>query len=174
MLRVSHRLGNIHQDSDLAARVTQWEQAQQLEEVTINEREAQKSRLRLQTSTGQDLGLVLPRGTEIADGDVFAFTDREGGLVVHLALQEVMVLTLRPGLPPHEQHHWLVRLGHVLGNQHWPIANVDDTVLVPVTLDRAVMETVLRTHHLLDQFTIRYERRSWPKGAQSTWTTPHS
>lgn len=174
MLRVNHRLGNIHQDADLATRVTQWEQEQQLEEVTINEREAQKSRLRLQTSTGQDLGLVLPRGTEITDGDVFAFTDREGGLLVRLALQEVMVLTLRPGLPPSEQHHWLVRLGHVLGNQHWPIASVNDTVLVPVTLDRAVMETVLRTHHLLDRFTIRYERRSWPKGAQSTWTTPHS
>ena len=57
MLRISYRLGNIHQDSALAARVTQWEQAQQLEEVTINEREAQKSRLRLQTATGQDLGL---------------------------------------------------------------------------------------------------------------------
>ena len=171
MLRISHRLGNIHQDSDLAVRVTQWEQAQQLEEVTLNEREAQKSRLRLQTSTGQDLGLVLPRGTEIADGDVFAFSDREGGLLVHLALQEVMVLTLRSGLSPREQNHWLVRLGHVLGNQHWPIASVNDAVLVPVTLDRAVMETVLRTHHLLDQFTIRYERRSWPK---STWTIPHS
>lgn len=174
MLRISHRLGNIHQDSDLAAQVAQWEQAQQLEEVTINEREAQKSRLRLQTATGQDLGLVLPRGTAIMDGDVFAFSDREGALVVHLALQEVMVLTLRPGLPTGEQLHWLVRLGHVLGNQHWPVASVDDTVLVPVTLDRAVMETVLRTHHLLDQFTIRYERRSWPKGAQSTWTTAHS
>ena len=174
MLRISHRLGNVRQDSDLAARVTQWEQAQQLEEVTINEREAQKSRLRLQTATGQDLGLVLPRGTEIADGDVFAFSDREGGLLVHLALQEVMVLTLRPGLPTGEQHHWLVRLGHVLGNQHWPIANVDDAVLVPVTLDRAVMETVLRTHHLLDQFTIRYERRSWPKTAEGIWTTKHS
>ena len=78
------------------------------------------------------------------------------------------MLTLRPGLPPGEQHHWLVRLGHVLGNQHWPIASVDEAVLVPVTLDRAVMETVLRTHHLLDQFTVRYERRSWPKADQNT------
>ena len=59
MLRISHRLGNIHQDSDLAAQVTQWEHTHQLEEVTLNEREAQKSRLRLQTSTGQELGLVL-------------------------------------------------------------------------------------------------------------------
>ena len=165
MLRVSHHLGNIHQDSDLAAQVTRWEHAHQLEEVTLNEREAQKSRLRLQTSTGQELGLVLPRGTETTDGDIFAFTDREGGLLVHLALQEVMVLTLHPGLPLGEQHHWLVRLGHVLGNQHWPVASVNDAVLVPVSLDRAVMETVLRTHHLLDQFTVRYERRSWPKAA---------
>ncbi len=174
MLRASHRLGNIHQASDLAAQVTQWENAQQLEEVTISEREARKSRLRLQTATGQDLGLVLPRGTEITDGDVFAFTDREGGLLVRLALQEVMVLTLRPGLSLREQHSWLVRLGHVLGNQHWPVASVNEAVLVPVTLDRAVMETVLRTHRLLDRFTIRYEQRSWPKADSITWTTPHS
>lgn len=174
MLRISHRLGNIHHDSDLAAQVTQWEQAQQLEEVTINEREAHKSRLRLQTSTGQDLGLILPRGTEIADGDIFAFADQAGGLLVHLSLQEVMVLTLHPELPLNEQHHWLVRLGHVLGNQHWPIALVNAEVLVPVTLDRAVMETVLRTHHLLDPFTIRYEPRSWPKTAEGIWTTKHS
>ena len=174
MLRMSHRLGNIYQDSDLAAQVTQWEQAQQLEEVTINEREAQKSRLRLRTATGQDLGLVLPRGAAVADGDIFAFADRAGGLLVHLSRQEVMVLTLHPGLPLDEQHHWLVRLGHVLGNQHWPIALVHEEILVPVTLDRAVMETVLRTHHLLDQFTIRYEPRSWPKATEGIWTTKHS
>ena len=174
MLRTSHRLGNIHQNSDLAAQVAQWKQAQHLEEVTIDERDAHKSRQRLQTSKGHDLGLVLPRGTAIADGDIFALTDTAGGLLVHLSLQEVMVLILRPGLSLSEQYQWLVRLGHVLGNQHWPIAIVDNQILVPVTLDRAVMETVLNTHHLLNQFTVRYEQRSWPKEAEGAWTTQHS
>jgi urease accessory protein UreE len=56
-----------------------------------------------------------------------------------------------------------VRLGHVLGNQHWPVAVVGEQILVPVALDRAVMETVLRTHHMTDYFQIRYERRAWPQ-----------
>ena len=59
-----------------------------------------------------------------------------------------------------------------LGNQHWPVAVHDGEVLVPVSLDRAVMETVLRTHHLLEHFSIRYEYRAWPK-EEETWTTHH-
>ena len=73
-----------------------------------------------------------------------------------------MVLTPLTHADPHEQLQRAVRLGHVLGNQHWPVAVVGEQILVPVSLDRAVMETVLRTHHMTDYFQIQYERRAWP------------
>ena len=77
-----------------------------------------------------------------------------------------MVLTpLAPAGPTDtaEQLQQAVRLGHVLGNQHWPIAVVGGQILVPVSLDRTVMETVVTTHHMTDYFQIQYERRPWPQ-----------
>ena len=74
-----------------------------------------------------------------------------------------MVLVPRPCTNAAERLRRAIRLGHVLGNQHWPVAVVGEQVLVPVTLDRAVMETVLKTHHLTDHFSIQYEQRPWPQ-----------
>lgn len=169
MLRVRERLGNLCNraaNPDLAAQVQTWQHAGQLEEITLDERDARKSRLRVQTLSGRELGLILPRGTTLTDGDVFALAGEDGGVLVHISLQEVMVLTPlthTESTDPHKQLQRAVRLGHVLGNQHWPVAVVGEQILVPVALDRAVMETVLRTYHMTDYFQIRYERRTWPQ-----------
>lgn len=174
MLRVSQYLGNIRTDSIVADKLAQWERAGKLEEVAIDEREASKSRLRLRTSKGRELGLFLPRGTKITDGDVFALDSEEGGVLIHLSLQEVMVLTPLPCPSATERLRRAVRLGHVLGNQHWPVAVVEEQVLVPVSLDRAVMETVLKTHHLTSYFFIQYEQRPWPQEEEEhSWMTHH-
>jgi len=174
MLRVSHYLGNIHTDSTLTDKVTQWERAGTLDEVTIDEREAYKSRLRLHTNKGRELGFFLPRGTKITNGDIFALENEEGGVLIHLSLQEVMVLTPLPCHSAAERLSRAVRLGHVLGNQHWPVAVVEEQVFVPVSLDRAVMETVLKTYHLTSYFSIHYEQRPWPQEeGEHSWMTQH-
>lgn len=174
MLHISHRLGNVHMNPTLQGQAAEWRNAGNLDEITINERDAHKSRLRLFTNTGREIGLILPRGAEITDGDVFAVQEDESRVLIRIALQEVMVLTPSESLQAHERWAWAVRLGHVLGNQHWPIAVVGEQIFTPVTVDRAVMETVLATHHLTEHFTIRYERRSWPKEeGLSQWTTHH-
>jgi urease accessory protein UreE len=163
MLHRSPRLGNIHTDPDLLTQVALWKREGKLDEVTLEEREAHKSRLRVYTRNGRELGLVLPRGTVLAAGDVFALDGEDGGVLVHLALQEVIVLTPLADLSGPERLRWAVRLGHVLGNQHWPVAVVGEQILTPVTLDRTVMETVLKTHHLTEHFSLHYERRPWPR-----------
>jgi urease accessory protein len=174
MLHISHRLGNVRTNPTLQGQVPTWRNAGTLDEVTIEERDAHKSRLRLCTDTGREIGFILPRGAELADGDVFAVEEEERRVLVHIALQEVMVLTPRESPRVHQRWAWAVRLGHVLGNQHWPVAAVGEQILTPVTVDRAVMETVLATHHLTEHFTIHYERRSWPKEENSApWTTHH-
>lgn len=174
MLHATHCLGNIHRQEALSLQANHWREEQTLDEVTIDEREARKSRLRLQTRQGRDLGIVLPRGTVLTDGDVFAVAEDASKVLIHIALQELMVLTPHAHLTAQERWAWAVRLGHVLGNQHWPVAVVEEQILLPVTVDRAVMETVLRTHHLTDYFTVRYERRAWPEEEHTAWTTHHS
>ena len=39
-----------------------------------------------------------------------------------------------------------VELGHALGNQHWPAVVKGQQVYVPLTVDREVMASVMRTH----------------------------
>ena len=168
-------LGNIHHDPELRAQVATWRDHGQLDEATIDERDARKGRLRIFTEKGQEYGLVLARGTALAAGDVFAPEAGESGVLISLSLQELMVLTLRNDLSTTERVRWAVRVGHVLGNQHWPVAMLGEQICTPVTIDRAVMETVLKTHHVTDYCTIHYEQRSWPsEDRHQIWMTHHS
>ena len=41
-----------------------------------------------------------------------------------------------------------VELGHAIGNQHWPAVVKGTQVYVPLTVDKAVMGSVMRTHAL--------------------------
>ena len=173
MLHISHRLGNIHTSLTLQGQAIEWRNEGKLDEIIIDERDARKSRLRLFTNTGREIGLILSRGTELTDGDVFAMQEDESRVLIRIALQEVMVLTPSDTLQALERWAWAVRLGHVLGNQHWPVAVVGEQIFTPVTVDRAVMETVLTTHRITEHFTFHYERRSWPKENSSQWTTHH-
>src|SRR5258705_13522815 len=47
-----------------------------------------------------------------------------------------------------------VELGHALGNQHWPALVKGTRVFVPLTVDRKVMASVMKTHRFEN---LRYE-----------------
>lgn len=175
MQSLSRQLGNIHHDPQLQAQVAAWRHQGRLGEVTVDERDARKGRLRIMTDQGQEYGLVLARGTALTSGDVFSLDGEDGGVLISLSLQELMMLTFRPDLSTEERIRWAIRVGHVLGNQHWPVAMVGEHICTPVTIDRVVMETVLKTHHVTDYCTIHYEQRAWPsEDGHHVWTTHHS
>ncbi len=69
-------------------------------------------------------------------------------VVARIAPEEVLVIRLRPQEGPDDLIRVAVQLGHALGNQHWPVKVEGATVYVPVSVDKTVMETVLRTHGL--------------------------
>jgi len=39
-----------------------------------------------------------------------------------------------------------VELGHALGNQHWPAVVKGNRVFIPLTVDKKVMASVMKTH----------------------------
>jgi urease accessory protein len=39
-----------------------------------------------------------------------------------------------------------IELGHALGNQHWPAVVKEGKVYVPLTVDKKVMSSVMKTH----------------------------
>ncbi len=149
MIVVEEIVGNVGEDVRLRDLYRQWQAAGRAETVELTPLEAQKGRLRTVTDKGTPLGMSLGRGTVLRDGDVVYLNEVEGRMIVaRLKPEEVLVITLKPGPSPAELLRVAVQLGHVLGNQHWPVKIEGTSVYVPVSVDKKVMETVLKTYDL--------------------------
>jgi urease accessory protein len=151
MKRVDGVVGNVADDPDLAAEVDAHEQAGTLETVVLDDTERKRSRLRVTTDSGTDLGVLVDQ-PELVAGDVLlcnddravivAFEEREA-FVIEFPAAETAVATG-------------VELGHRIGNQHWDIAVDDATIYIPVEADRAIIEDVLDPY-IPERATTRYE-----------------
>jgi urease accessory protein len=115
----------------------------------LDQAEAQKSRLRKTTEGGVEVAISLDRGTQLRDGDILFWDEaRRTAIIAHVALKDVLVIELSTLLdgPPEVSLARCVELGHALGNQHWPAVVKGSRVYVPLTVARAVMASVMKTH----------------------------
>ncbi|QCQ92856.1 urease accessory protein UreE [Rhodococcus sp. SGAir0479] len=139
--------------------------------LVLDQWEAQKSRLRRTTQGGRDIALSLERGVQLRDGDILARdTDDDTLVVARIELADVMAIDLS-GLrdaPPETGLRTCLELGHAIGNQHWPAVVKDTTVYVPLTVDKTVMGSVMRTHAFEG---IEYEFR--PGAQVIPYLAPH-
>jgi urease accessory protein len=144
---VNRVLGNTNKDQALEYRVQAQEKEGNVARVRISASDAQRRRLRLTAGDGVEVGIALEAGTALEEGDVLCRDDDESELVVvEVEPSEAMAIRVNP--PPADEASFVygVQLGHMLGNQHWPIKVDGTVVLTPVNIDRLVMETVLKTH----------------------------
>jgi urease accessory protein len=115
----------------------------------LDQAEAQKSRLRKATDGGVEVAISLDRGTQLRDGDILLWDEaRRAAIVARVHLKEVLIIdlsTLFDG-PREVAMTRCVELGHALGNQHWPAVIKGTRVYVPLTVARAVMASVMKTH----------------------------
>lgn len=147
MLVVETRLGNVNADEALALRLQAMEKSAAVERVSISPTDAQRRRLRLKAASGADVGIAIDADVALSDGDVLCRAgDDSRVVVIEVTPAEAMAVRVSPALADEASFAYGVRLGHVLGNQHWPIKVDGPVVLSPVNVDRVVMETVLRTH----------------------------
>jgi urease accessory protein len=142
MRRVDGVIGNRTADPDLDARITDHERAGTLERAVIDAAKRKRSRLRVETDAGTDLGIVVDR-PELRPGDVL-FVDEGAAAVVAFEPREAYVVDL-PGSDV-ETVAVAARLGHRIGNQHWDVAVDGRTVYVPVEADRRILEDVLNPY----------------------------
>jgi len=152
MKRVDGIVGNIHTDPDLAAKIEAHEDAGTLERVVLNSNARQKSRLRVETDAGTDLGILVDQ-PELSAGDVL-FVDDEQAAVVEFEEIEAFIIEL-----PEAAKSTLmatVALGHRIGNQHWDLAVEGRTLYIPVAADKSIIETVLG-EYLPDGSETRYK-----------------
>ena len=141
---IEHILGNI--------RDPQWHErfnGAKTDSLILNQWEAQKSHLRKTTDNGHLIAVDLERGSALADGDVLDW-DGETMLVCRICLCDVLCIDLSALRV--EQFDTVadccVRLGHALGNQHWPAVTREGRIFVPLAVSRSVMDTVLSTYNL--------------------------
>jgi urease accessory protein len=152
MILIESILGNMHSDEWKAtlAKAT-------LDELSLDQWQAQKTRLRTVTTAGTQIALSLERHAHLHDGDVLHWDAAEKrAIVVRIQLQDVMVVRLSEleKASPETLARTCLELGHALGNQHWPAVVKGTSVYVPLTVDRKVMASVMKTHAFEG---IRYE-----------------
>ncbi|PTR24971.1 urease accessory protein [Rhodococcus sp. OK519] len=139
--------------------------------LVLDQWEAQKSRLRRATQGGLEIALSLDRGVQLRDGDVLVRDEADDTLVVaRIELKDVMAIDLG-GLrdaAPETLMETCLELGHAIGNQHWPAVVKGTIVYVPLTVDKAVMGSVMRTHAFEG---IEYEFR--PGAEVIPYLAPH-
>ena len=122
-----------------------------VDELNLDQWQAQKNRFRLKTASGVELAVSLERNTHLHDGDILVWEpEARRAIVARIALRDVMVIRFE-GLLKEEPEilaRTCVELGHALGNQHWPAVVKGTAVYVPLTVDRKVMASVMKTHAL--------------------------
>jgi len=144
MLIVEKPLGNAGDEA--------WAQVLEgavIDPLHLDQWQAQKNRFRLRTAAGVEVAVALDRNAHLRDGDVLAWDEANlTAIVARVTLKEVMVVHLDAllGRPPLELARTCVELGHALGNQHWPAVVKGTTVYIPLTVDRKVMASVMKTH----------------------------
>jgi urease accessory protein len=117
--------------------------------LVLEQWEAPKNRLRKASEGGVELAIALPRSQHLHDGDVLHHDKAKGVIIAaRVPLKDVLVIELEElgTLPPDELLRACFELGHALGNQHWPAVIKGSTVYVPLSVDRKVMSSVMRTH----------------------------
>ena len=115
----------------------------------LSQWDAQKSRFRKKTAGGRTMAVALERGHSLRDGDILDWDEEQNSAVLcRIRLCSVMLLDLSSlaCLPAEEMLASAVRLGHALGNQHWPAVVRGSSVFVPVATDKNVVASVMDTH----------------------------
>lgn len=120
-------LGNIHQNPALADRLSEAKTNQQLLEVNLHQSDRAKGRISCTSTSGMAIGIIKSRELKIQTGDLYQ-TEQNYLLLVTLIAEKVLILSL-----PQETNNTevqLVQLGHLLGNQHYPIQIKNQKVYV--------------------------------------------
>lgn len=138
----------------------------------LDQWDAQKSRLRKSTVGGVELALSLDRASHLHDGDILVWDEgARRAIVARIELNEVMIIEIEDdgdAADLETTSRTLFELGHALGNQHWPAVVKGARIFVPLTVDRKVMASVMKTHAFP---RVRYDFR--PGLEVVPYMTPH-
>ena len=146
-MKIYHAIVGNLRDPEWAARAKEAD----LETIELDQWTAQKSRFAAMSDRHAEYAVALERHSQLLDGDILEYDPSTHRMVVlRIRLNEVMVADLSSLTreTPEEIIRTALELGHAIGNQHWPAVVKGCRVMVPLTVDKKVMESVMRTHRI--------------------------
>ena len=146
-MKIYHAIVGNLRDPEWAARVKDAD----VETIELDQWTAQKSRFAATSDRKTEYAVALERHSQLLDGDILEYDPADRRMVVlRIRLNEVLVadLTSLARETPEEIIHIALELGHAIGNQHWPAVVKGCRAMVPLTVDKKVMESVMRTHRI--------------------------
>jgi len=145
-MRVADSYVGHREDEAVAERLAEAD----AETVVLSDTDRQRSRVRAETESGEDIGIVVAR--DLGDGDVVETDDGEL-VVVELAKIDALVVDVAGA---DVSATAALELGHALGNRHWDLAVRDGEALFPVPDTRERMDATA-DELLPDAVETRYE-----------------
>ncbi|WP_431295578.1 urease accessory protein UreE [Rahnella sp. PAMC 25559] len=145
MILIEKIIGNTKNDPSWKEKTMEY----QHDVLSLEQWEAQKSRCRKQSEQGLDVGIALDRSVRLTDGDVLLRDDdKKYLLTVHITLREVLIIHLESVADADFEASIkrVFELGHALGNQHWKSVIKSTEVYVPLTVEKKMMSSVMKTH----------------------------
>ena len=119
MIRCDAILDNVYDDG---FRIRHPASVREQDEFEFSWTESHRRFIRKRSRAGRELGVLLPLGSRLRNGDVL-FDGKSLILIARLTPAHVLVIA---GMSP----HGLAEVAYELGNQHWPIEIRDDHSLV--------------------------------------------
>lgn len=138
MITVDTIIGNINEDKKLLEEFQVFCEKDSCEKIMVSRLESQRVRLRKITDRGTDVGIILPKGTILKNGDVLLLTE-DKIIIIEIEPEDVAVLCFKSeDSPDFDLFGLAVRIGHTLGNMHRPIKVVGTTIYVPIQADTEI------------------------------------
>jgi len=158
VLTVTETIGNIFHDKELGEKFELLRHSPKCEVVKISRSELEKTRLRVKTNQGTDLGLILNSAPKLYNGDVL-LNSPEKMVVIEQIPEKVISIKIKK-LAEDSQNETSVILGHIIGNRHRPI-QIDKNGIIsfPILADSEVEVFKKLFSKIINQLEIKVENR---------------
>ena len=148
-------LGNINKNTELAEVVKNAKKNHNYLEIKLDKCDRAKGRILTKSLSGVSIGIIKNRELLLESGDVL---EAENGnlLLINLQQEKLMVLSFADS---NNDPISLVKLGHLLGNNHYPIKIQDNKVYVRLITNPKVIEKNIQNLNIIG-LEINYTDRS--------------
>jgi urease accessory protein UreE len=155
--RATEIAGNVYADPLLRQKYQLLLEKDMVDELEISRREAIVARFRKKTKKGKDAIVNMERGTMLHHGDILSIEgpSTDEILVVEIAPEEVLMITVKADVTVEEQIEAALKLGYALGNKHIQVYEEGRNMQTPTEGEK---EVVLNAISGIENLDVKIER----------------